>query len=131
MNYTNTTKSINNYNEISTIFLLICILVIFISILSVSFPKTIIKLFCYNNKVSHQENLRYHNPHYSYFEIFFDNLNDDCSICLQKFCKNECIYVTDCNHYFHKDCIIKHFKNNYNCPLCRSFVYDTYDVKVI
>ena len=53
-----------------------------------------------------------------------------CSICLDDNCKKE-YYVTDCNHIFHKECLlqIKNNKTNYmitkneftilNCPLCR------------
>jgi hypothetical protein len=53
-----------------------------------------------------------------------------CSICLDDNCKKE-YYVTDCNHIFHKECLlqIKNSKTNYmitkneftilNCPLCR------------
>ncbi len=138
MNYTNTnTNTTKGYNQLPIIFLILYTLLILLSILGLFFPKYISKIFCYNifinkknNKISN-ENLRYSNPHYSYFEIFFDKLDNNCSICLEKFSKNDSIYITDCNHYFHKDCIIKHFKNNYNCPLCRRFVYDTYDVNLI
>jgi len=54
-----------------------------------------------------------------------------CSICLDDNCKKE-YYVTDCNHVFHKECLlqIKNSKTNYmitkneftilNCPLCRT-----------
>lgn len=54
----------------------------------------------------------------------YENIkNNECCICLEKFCENnelECIMKTICDHYFHKDCIFKWLKDyNINCPICR------------
>lgn len=132
MNYTNTIK---NYNTIPTIFWLFYLL-FFISIISLFYCSLIKKTIYYffnkpSNKVGYYEDLRYHNPDYAYLEVFLDKLNTKCIICLEEFNKGDCIYKTDCCHYFHKDCILRHFDNSYNCPICRKFVYDTYDVNII
>jgi hypothetical protein len=46
-------------------------------------------------------------------------INDDCSICLEKFIKGEYKRELTCGHTFHKRCIDKWTKNNNNCPKCR------------
>jgi hypothetical protein len=43
--------------------------------------------------------------------------DEECSICLEKF--KEPVVKTDCEHFFHKECIDKAFEVNKNCPLCR------------
>ena len=55
-------------------------------------------------------------------EILLSNDSDnECSICLDKFLKKEKIIQLDCNHIFHKKCIMEWFSKNENnsCPLCR------------
>jgi len=45
---------------------------------------------------------------------------DECSICLEFLTKGEPIFITNCNHNFHPDCIIKHCKYvTCRCPMCR------------
>ncbi len=51
-------------------------------------------------------------------------INDNCSICLEKF-NNNIGYKLNCNHYFHEQCF-NNFINSCNllkCPLCRQLVY--------
>lgn len=44
-----------------------------------------------------------------------------CSICLEFFTNGEPIFITNCNHNFHPDCIIKHCKYvTCFCPMCRT-----------
>lgn len=43
----------------------------------------------------------------------------DCSICLEKYNKEEKLLQAPCGHIFHYECICKWFMNNTNCPLCR------------
>ncbi len=135
MNYTNTT--IENTNETIYYLPLICLIIfgitIIISILSISFPDTFVKICrLKKNKVNSYDNIiTYNNPEYHYTEIYFDDINKNCTICQNKLVKGDDIYVTDCKHYFHKDCINKWFENSYNCPICRNFVYDIYDVNLI
>ena len=51
------------------------------------------------------------------------NLNEsgifssDCPICLKKL-DNDKVYL-NCNHYFHKECIMNWKKRNNTCPICR------------
>ena len=49
-----------------------------------------------------------------------DNLLlDECSICLEKYIKNDKIMSLECNHSFHDACIKLWLKNNNTCPQCR------------
>lgn len=43
----------------------------------------------------------------------------DCCICLDKFDENHKSIVLECNHRFHKECILNWLKKELNCPLCR------------
>jgi hypothetical protein len=42
--------------------------------------------------------------------------NENCCICLL----DGVNYKTNCNHLFHKNCLIQWFKINKTCPICRS-----------
>lgn len=48
---------------------------------------------------------------------------DLCSICLNQF-DQICVYKTNCNHWFHHDCLVSHCKSRYgnNCPMCRQSI---------
>jgi len=49
-----------------------------------------------------------------------DNLLfDECSICLEKYIKKDKIISLDCNHTFHKSCILLWLNENNSCPHCR------------
>ena len=49
-----------------------------------------------------------------------DNLLlDECSICLEKYIKKDKIIRLECNHVFHKSCIILWLNKNNSCPQCR------------
>ena len=49
-----------------------------------------------------------------------ENLNNECSICLERFSPRQITIKLDCNHKFHPHCIIEWFKNELNCPNCRT-----------
>jgi hypothetical protein len=50
-------------------------------------------------------------------------MDNDCSICLSCFSKNEYHRTLECGHVFHKKCIDKWFKCNHSdCPMCRTKV---------
>ena len=49
---------------------------------------------------------------------------DTCSICLDELNNFPQTKIL-CNHKFHKKCIMKWFKNNTSCPVCRQDVYKT------
>jgi hypothetical protein len=46
-------------------------------------------------------------------------INQDCSICLEKFTEGEYKRDLICSHTYHKKCIDKWFKHELNCPQCR------------
>lgn len=45
--------------------------------------------------------------------------NDTCPICLAEFEEGEEIYLTECQHTFHIECLDKTLEHNNNCPNCR------------
>jgi hypothetical protein len=49
-----------------------------------------------------------------------DNLDQECSICIDTFISEEVIIKLDCNHVYHKACIQEWFKNELICPNCRT-----------
>lgn len=52
-----------------------------------------------------------------------EDIDTDCSICIEGLVKGNEVIKLNCNHYFHKDCIRSHLLNyDYKCPLCRSDV---------
>lgn len=60
------------------------------------------------------------------FEKFKTNelcKNTQCNICLEEYEDSDYLILFKCNHYFHKDCIIKWLEDNSNkCPICREEV---------
>lgn len=55
------------------------------------------------------------------------NLQNQCYVCLEN--KNiECLCITDCNHYFCKECLDKWFNvGKSSCPVCRkNIIYFNY-----
>jgi hypothetical protein len=50
-----------------------------------------------------------------------DNIN--CVICLEEFINNENVFISKCNHIYHKKCIIKWFLHNNSCPICREKLF--------
>tara|TARA_A100001015_G_scaffold278258_1_gene338287 strand:+ start:798 stop:1244 length:447 start_codon:yes stop_codon:yes gene_type:complete len=52
--------------------------------------------------------------------LFTDTLSsDECSICLDKFKKDDKIIKLNCNHTYHFQCISQWFKQDITCPICR------------
>jgi hypothetical protein len=49
---------------------------------------------------------------------------DNCVICLENIFPPETIAMTDCNHLFHRECLVTWIINTPVCPLCRRFVTD-------
>ena len=45
-----------------------------------------------------------------------------CSICLEEYKKNDQVFVSKCNHIFHKNCITSWLNNNRTCPLCVNII---------
>lgn len=52
------------------------------------------------------------------------NPNDICPICYETYGTTEAIYKTECNHFFHNDCLADyceiHRGQIFECPVCRS-----------
>jgi hypothetical protein len=46
-----------------------------------------------------------------------------CVICMEEFINNENVFISKCNHIYHKKCIIKWFLNNNSCPICREILF--------
>jgi len=59
-------------------------------------------------------------------EILIEDTNDNCSICLENYKKNDKCVRLNCSHIFHKKCLNEWFKNRIDkseeltCPLCRN-----------
>lgn len=53
-----------------------------------------------------------------------DHQNENCSICLDPIGKeDETLAVTNCNHYFHQNCLTGHLDHaGNNCPNCRELI---------
>ena len=50
-----------------------------------------------------------------------EELDDTCSICLERINIGSMVYRIPCNHKFHINCLKPHLINyNRNCPLCRN-----------
>lgn len=47
----------------------------------------------------------------------------ECVICMEKVCGENEIFITDCNHSFHKLCLSHWLSTNNSCPLCRTKMY--------
>ncbi|KAL8097620.1 hypothetical protein AgCh_030666 [Apium graveolens] len=54
-------------------------------------------------------------------------IEENCSICLQKFDINEHICIMECGHMFHHSCLAPWLLSNNTCPLCRTTVYENGD----
>ena len=53
----------------------------------------------------------------------------DCPICLEAG-KDSIIVKTECNHYFHKECLLEWLNVTKSCPMCRMDLRNTeYNVK--
>lgn len=56
------------------------------------------------------------------FKVSEDMLSENCVICADLYKKDEFIIKLDCEHIFHKKCILKWFDKDNTCPLCRNVV---------
>ena len=50
------------------------------------------------------------------------HLEDRCCICWNDYKRKEELFQLNCNHIFHKNCIVPWIKEQYTCPLCRQLV---------
>tara|TARA_Y100000385_G_C12908347_1_gene557285 strand:+ start:87 stop:635 length:549 start_codon:yes stop_codon:yes gene_type:complete len=56
------------------------------------------------------------------FKVGTDILSENCVICKDKYKEEEFIIKLNCNHIFHKKCLVKWFEKDNTCPLCRNIV---------
>ena len=59
----------------------------------------------------------YKNKSTDSIQVVFKEELQFCSICLDNIDNN--LKQTQCNHYFHKECLNKWLNNNNTCPNCR------------
>jgi hypothetical protein len=45
-----------------------------------------------------------------------------CALCLEEYAAGDTIRRLPCLHFFHADCVDRHFENKKDCPLCRKNV---------
>lgn len=61
-----------------------------------------------------------------YVEIKIENEIDICSICLQEYKDSETVFLKECKHIFHLNCITswENFTEGlyFDCPVCRNSV---------
>jgi Ring finger domain len=48
-----------------------------------------------------------------------ESMLSECTICLLDY-KEETKTETECNHFFHQECLDRWLQTNYTCPLCRT-----------
>lgn len=51
-------------------------------------------------------------------EISISHPETDCPICKETIAESDPIYLTDCKHYYHKDCLDYWLESSLNCPQC-------------
>lgn len=48
-----------------------------------------------------------------------ENINVECSVCLETHKKSNCVYIINCNHMFCRRCFFSWMNTHDTCPLCR------------
>lgn len=44
---------------------------------------------------------------------------DECSICLEEYENGQQVFITNCHHKYHIECLSYWYRKNKNCPICR------------
>jgi Ring finger domain len=44
---------------------------------------------------------------------------DECSVCLDKYCRGATVLTLPCLHFFHESCVQPWLKANKSCPVCK------------
>lgn len=61
-------------------------------------------------------------------KIIEEELNEKCNICWDKYKINDILAELECNHFFHKKCIIEminyNYQSSYFCPYCRNYLFN-------
>ena len=64
-------------------------------------------------------------------DIELQQIHSNCVICLDRLNNN--LLITQCNHLFHKKCILKWKSNcesNFTCPICRCNITQLNTIKI-
>ena len=61
-------------------------------------------------------------PNIKIDKLYLENKDKTCSICMEEFKIGENVKILGCEHYFHKDCVVKWLKTDNTCPNCRTIV---------
>jgi hypothetical protein len=62
---------------------------------------------------------------------FVKTPNLTCPICLEESNGNEYWKKLNCEHKFHKKCIEHWINTSNNCPVCRSIINDTIEIRML
>lgn len=111
---------VNNDIVDTFIFVTFCIILILFTLFFIITKIIYCKV---KNKINNIKNLEIQKIN-NFFELQNEKnyLNNDCSICLEKFETNKCI-ILFCKHRYHRNClqdyILQNQSNSFDCPLCR------------
>ncbi len=63
------------------------------------------------------------------FKLYDDTCNEkSCSICLNEFKDNDELCLLQCEHLFHKQCLLNWLKKKHSCPICRHNIKEKIEV---
>lgn len=110
-------KDIQNHYDLSTSGSIGLVSIISIMCLSIILRETFIEYQIDNSQPNEETAL-------STFTVNITNeqvipTNESCSICLESYSEVKPGIKIECNHIFHKECIVEWLINNETCPLCR------------
>lgn len=87
------------------------------------YPSIILNNFNNNNNNNEpSNNIELNNLDSIKLEKLNENLEVDCSICLNQLQEEEFIKTLECDHKFHQDCLDKWLINSQTCPICRNLI---------
>lgn len=109
----------DNYTKIQSDYQTYSLNILFVSLIFFSFGYNIAKICKINcSTLFHKCILKKKLKE----SLLQDNLNEECSICLDYLSKDNKIIKLECDHIYHSECIkewLLRDKDN-NCPLCRN-----------
>jgi RING-H2 zinc finger protein RHA1 len=111
----------------ATIVFYTCILIPFLqlkkALLSIFKPQPVVKSF----NEGYLPVTRFEDYLQSYNKRGNENVEEMCSICLVEFDREDVVsQLSRCGHAFHMHCIESWLdRNNFTCPLCRSFLFSS------
>ena len=73
--------------------------------------------------IGHYERVRDFNENAVIINNKLIEKNDMCIICQECFEEEQTIMILQCDHFFHRDCLIMWFQYQNKCPLCKKIVH--------